>query len=536
MRTKTFYLLTLLIFCTKIYAQNNPNEIKSFRSAEYVELNPSQEIAFEKYINQLNKDKIYRTVTDENCNKYKKRILDFDNEENADYPLQIVYKKTINFNDNFLVKFELDNCVGGSAYYQDFAFFATTNNSITHNQNLTTDLKEKFYQFVTTKFKDEDRNCYKNNYNYIFTDGLNITDIKNNIVYGSYVLYGENAPNCCPEYNGEFEYNLETRKIQFLNEQHKSSFQDDDEISDDEIQILDWTPPPFGNNTKIESEPVTSKNSNTVLNSKSKKQIELFSKTEEFAYSAYVDWVQHCIKTKNKKHYMKLVVGSALAFNINSDKLSETQLNNKVIEQLIKSKTDTNLRNMIFEFYATEPDDVELYGNFTPWDYNKYTEQQQLAIGITIGKYIRKNYISETPKQTESDTIKEEPIKYTRVEKEAVFKGGNIKLQQYIFQNLNFPEIENLDKRISKFIVNASVQILEDGSIGNFSFKSDINFKTQYTFDSELKSELINKYSQYFEDAVASVLVIMPKWIPANSEGKNIKSRVNIPVTFRIAE
>ncbi|MDO5655435.1 MAG: hypothetical protein Q4G27_04775 [Flavobacteriaceae bacterium] len=171
MATKTFYLLALLIFCTKIYAQNNPNAIKEFRSTEYVELNQSQEIAFEKYINQLNKDKIYRTVTDEICNKYKKRILDFDNEENADYPLQIVYKKVINFNDNFLVKFELDNCIGGSAYYRDFAFFATiANNEITYNKMLTTDLKEKFYQFVISKFNEGDRNCYSNEHNYIFTN------------------------------------------------------------------------------------------------------------------------------------------------------------------------------------------------------------------------------------------------------------------------------------------------------------------------------------------------------------------------------
>ena len=33
-----------------------------------------------------------------------------------------------------------------------------------------------------------------------------------------------------------------------------------------------------------------------------------------------------------------------------------------------------------------------------------------------------------------------------------------------------------------------------------------------------------------------NVLVIMPKWIPAKIDGQNIKSRVTIPVTFKVAE
>src|SRR5690606_1939611 len=179
------------------------------------------------------------------------------------------------FNDNFIVKFELDNCIGGSAYYRDFAFFATTaNNEIIYNKTLTTDLKDKFYQFVISKFNEGDRNCYSNEHNYIFTNGLNITQIKNDIIYGKYVLYGVNAPNCCPEYNGKFEYNLETRKIQFLNEQHKSSFQDDEEINDDEIQILDWTPPPFEEKVKLENEPKPFKNPNIKLTNEQKERSE----------------------------------------------------------------------------------------------------------------------------------------------------------------------------------------------------------------------------------------------------------------------
>lgn len=89
-------------------------------------------------------------------------------------------------------------------------------------------------------------------------------------------------------------------------------------------------------------------------------------------------------------------------------------------------------------------------------------------------------------------------------------------------------------KGISRKILNRVIK--EEMVLVKRISKRKILIKTEYTFDLELKSELINKYSQYFEDAVSSVLVIMPKWIPANSEVKNINSRVNIPVKFKTSE
>lgn len=496
MRTKTFYLLTLLIFCTKIYAQNNPNEIKSFRNAEYVELNPSQEIAFEKYINQLNKDKIYRTVTDEICNKYKKHILDFDNEENADYPLQIVYKKTINFNDNFLVKFELDNCLGGSAYYRDFAFFTSNNNEIVYNKSLTNDLKEKFYQFVTTKFKDEDRNCYKNNYNYIFTDGLNITDIKNNIVYGSYVLYGENAPNCCPEYNGEFEYNLETRKIQFLNEQHKSSFQADDEISDDEIQILDWTPPPFEENVKLEKEPILFKNTNIKLTNEQKEALKQFIAICKINVNIEDSW-------NPKNSYL---IMNALG-------IKETTVpREKIKAQLDKVLLDESLRGVFLHNISKMSGGNEEYTYFFIKSLNVPNIVSMKVKDIDVlSKFINNNYkyIKETPIHSNSDTQKENSIVFKAVEKKAVFKGGNSKLREYIFQNLNVPE--SVDSFSGRVIVN--FVITQDGSIEDITVKPNVPI--------ELETEIIRVFKN------------MPKWIPAQSDGKNLRMRNTFPIYFQ---
>ena len=206
---KVVCLVIVITSFASIYAQNKPDAIKAlnFRSTEYVELSNSQELDFEKFITQLNKDKVYRIVNTELCGKYRymSGTSDFDenkdlNDEDFDapFPLQIVYKRVINFNidstENYLIKFELDNCVNGNAYYRDFAFFTSIDKNIIFNKSLK---------------------------------------IKNNIVYGEYILYGANAPNCCPEYGGNFEYNMILKKMQFKNEYHDSFLQDEQKYNSD---------------------------------------------------------------------------------------------------------------------------------------------------------------------------------------------------------------------------------------------------------------------------------------------------------------
>lgn len=80
------------------------------------------------------------------------------------------------------------------------------------------------------------------------------------------------------------------------------------------------------------------------------------------------------------------------------------------------------------------------------------------------------------------------------------------------------------------------MEVLEDGSIGNFSFISDVRINSQFTYNSIEKRELTNKFSFHFEDEIAKVLDKMPKWTPAQSQNKNIKSRVSFPIKFIISE
>lgn len=523
MTTKTIYLMVFLTFLTKVCAQNIPDAIEdlNFKSSEYVELNQIQEIAFDKHLIQLNNDRVYRCVTDQTCKKYKSGILNIDEEEITDYPLQVVFKKAINFKDKFIIKFELDNCVGGNTYYRDFAFFSkNTSNEIIYNKTLTNDLKDKFYQFVISKFNEGDRLCYSNEHNYIFTSGLNIVTVNNNIVYGKYVLYGINAPNCCPEYNGKFNYNIITRKVLFIDEQHASAFEDEMEMRDDEITIIDWTHHSFEENVKLEREPVAFKNTKIKLTIQQKEALKQFIALCKINVNIEDSW--------NLKNSLLI---------INALGIKEVSIPKEEIKtQLDKILLDENLRNSFLNAISRMSGAKDEYTYFFIESFNvpNIVSMKPNDI-VTLSNLINNNYKYSTEAliQSNSDTQNEDSIKYIAIENEAVFEGGE---QNYFSSRLRFPNINDLDKKISGIIVKVSLEVLEDGSIVNFSFTSNIRIKSEYTYNSNEKEVLTNKYSPYFENEIAKVLEKMPKWTPAQSQGQNIKSRVNFPVKFIIQD
>jgi hypothetical protein len=296
----------------------------------------------------------------------------------------------------------------------------------------------------------------------------------------------------------------------------------------------------FSLNTYAQNDTLQSNDSIQILEWKSpvKKYAPSIKKEEKEALTEFVKFCKTQFEIdnlyKDNQHYSVIIL-NALGYDTGAINVTK----NEVLKKLDEVLKNEEVRKSFLSFFAKigNNDYNLIYFSIKPATNSYYRSKIELSAknADILTSYIINHYyyISETPKQAESDSKKQDSIKYIAIEKKAVFKGGE---QNYIYHKLIYPEIENLDTRISEFIVNASVQILEDGSIGNFSFKSDIRFKSEYTFDSELKSELINKYSQYFEDAVAGVLVIMPKWIPAKSEEQNIKSRVNIPVKFKISE
>lgn len=90
----------------------------------------------------------------------------------------------------------------------------------------------------------------------------------------------------------------------------------------------------------------------------------------------------------------------------------------------------------------------------------------------------------------------------------AQFPGGMEKIKQYLFENFHYPSTE----KFWKGTIFVDFVIEKDGSIG--------------------KVEILSGGPQVFDDEVIRVIKNMPKWIPAQKDGKPVRSYFDIPIRF----
>lgn len=124
-------------------------------------------------------------------------------------------------------------------------------------------------------------------------------------------------------------------------------------------------------------------------------------------------------------------------------------------------------------------------------------------------KFIRSSAYKLPAKEMQID---EDETVYQITELEAEFPGGYEALLNYFKENMNYPEDAkeaNIQGR-----VYISVIIEKDGSIGEVQILRGI-------------------YSSIDKEA-KRLAKEMPKWIPAENGGRNVRARVNLPITFKI--
>lgn len=265
--------------------------------------------------------------------------------------------------------------------------------------------------------------------------------------------------------------------------------QNDTIQSNDSIQILEWKPPV-------------------------KKYAPSIKKEEKEALTEFVKFCKTQFEIdnlyKDNQHYSVIIL-NALGYDTDAINVTKSEVFKKLDEVL---KNDEARKSFLSFFAKIGNNDYNLiYFSIKPATNSYYRSKIELSAknADILTTYIINHYyyIPETPKQAESETKKQESIKYIAIEKEAVFKGGEKKLQEYIFQNLNIPEsTQNFSGK-----VNVNFVIMEDGSIDNISIKPNV------------PNELHTEIERVFKN--------MPKWTPAQSQGKNIKMKKSFPLTFR---
>jgi len=104
---------------------------------------------------------------------------------------------------------------------------------------------------------------------------------------------------------------------------------------------------------------------------------------------------------------------------------------------------------------------------------------------------------------------------YNYAEVSPVYSGGNTAISDYISNNIEYPQ-DAIDNNVGG-TVNVQFGIDENGKITN---AKAIGTKLGYGLD---------------EEAVR-VVSKMPKWNPGTVKGKNVKTWMIIPITYRIEE
>lgn len=111
-----------------------------------------------------------------------------------------------------------------------------------------------------------------------------------------------------------------------------------------------------------------------------------------------------------------------------------------------------------------------------------------------------------------SDSTKSSKLFGAAIEEMASFPGGSAALMQYIAQNLRYPNIQGDCNIQGRVIVGFTVN--EDGTL------SDI--------------KVMKSISPTFDEEAIRVVKSMPKWNPAKQNGKAVKTKYTVPVTFRL--
>jgi periplasmic protein TonB len=120
------------------------------------------------------------------------------------------------------------------------------------------------------------------------------------------------------------------------------------------------------------------------------------------------------------------------------------------------------------------------------------------------------------PRGDSTKMVKDAHGVYNRADKEPVFPGGESALSTYINKNLTYPQTA-IDNGTTG-TVHVSFVVDEHGKVIN----------PQAMDGKNLGDDLVNQTLKVFSD--------MPMWTPGMVHGKKVKTRLEVPVTFELAD
>lgn len=141
----------------------------------------------------------------------------------------------------------------------------------------------------------------------------------------------------------------------------------------------------------------------------------------------------------------------------------------------------------------------------------KKKKGEEVVSEILLPPSLFEDYVA--PLQQAKDTLVEEEIDnviYVETDEKAHYDGA-IKEFNREFQS-QFP-LENFAPQYDRFVIALQVVVEKDGELTDVVFYNDVNY--------HIKRETLR------------VLKRMAKWVPAKLNGKQVRSRVGLPIMFR---
>ena len=158
----------------------------------------------------------------------------------------------------------------------------------------------------------------------------------------------------------------------------------------------------------------------------------------------------------------------------------------------------------------------EHFGWFLLWinySYYKSTslyDDRRFNISFKLLGY-NESYLDQNTVKGLNDSVKWEGRIFEVVEQMPHFPGGLSAMTRYINENLRYPEEAEQDDVVGRAVVSFVVE--PDGTLSNI--------------------KILHSLAPAFDRMALLVVQGMPRWVPGKQDGKPVRVRYNVPVSFR---
>ena len=151
---------------------------------------------------------------------------------------------------------------------------------------------------------------------------------------------------------------------------------------------------------------------------------------------------------------------------------------------------------------------------------------------------------NDNDSKQEGITTKVTPAVEEKPDKEAHYDGDEAVMYQFIARNIRYPKEAQYYGFMARCI--STLTINEDGSIANISTECNVtnapkseggvtvNSMKMDNAEADDMQKAAEKAKEAFIKETERTIKAMPKFIPAEKDGKKVKSTVTLPITFRL--